>query len=177
MKRIGVFLLLVSFLLVSPVFSEVKETYEEDVIKTASGDLTITLIGHGTLMFAYGGKIIHADPVFREADYTQMPKADLILITHEHGDHLDPKAIQTIRTDRTQIVLTESCTKKVSGGIVMRNGEVKTVAGFKIESVPAQIAHPVIRVECQGNLGMLPPEPPETRHQPLRRERRGDRQA
>ena len=48
-------------------------------------------------MFAFGGKTIHVDPVGAEADYAGMPKADLILITHEHGDHLDPAAIKTLQ--------------------------------------------------------------------------------
>ncbi|MBM3240727.1 MBL fold metallo-hydrolase [Candidatus Poribacteria bacterium] len=108
---------------------------EEDIIKTSAGELKITFIGHGTLMFAFGGKIIHIDPVSREADYTKMPKADLILVTHEHGDHLDPKVIKVIRKENTEMVLTEMCAKEVKGGIVMKNGEVKTVMGLKIEAV------------------------------------------
>ncbi|HIE27465.1 TPA: MBL fold metallo-hydrolase [Candidatus Poribacteria bacterium] len=111
--------------------------FEEDIIKTSDGDLKITFIGHGTLMFTFGGKIIHIDPVSREADYTKMPKADLILITHEHGDHLDPNAIKTLRKEKTEIILTQICAKEVKGGIVMKNGDVKKVLGLKVEAVPA----------------------------------------
>jgi len=81
--------------------------------------------------------VIHVDPVSREADYSKMPKADLILITHEHGDHLDPQAIELVRTEKTSIVLTEVCESKISGGVVMKNGEVRNVQGLKIEAVPA----------------------------------------
>jgi L-ascorbate metabolism protein UlaG (beta-lactamase superfamily) len=111
--------------------------YEQDTIKTSAGDLTITFIGHGTLMFSFNNQIIHVDPVSREADYADMPKADLILITHEHGDHLDPKVIKMLRKDETDLVLTEACAQRVDGGIVMRNGDVKTIQGLKIEAVPA----------------------------------------
>jgi L-ascorbate metabolism protein UlaG (beta-lactamase superfamily) len=111
--------------------------FEEDVIKTDTGDLKMTFIGHGTLMFAYHDRVIHVDPVSREADYAKMPKADLILITHEHGDHLDPKAVDTLRQEQTRIVLTKACAKKVAGGTIMKNGDVLTVHGFKIEAVPA----------------------------------------
>jgi len=110
---------------------------ETDTIKTSAGDLKITFIGHGTLMFACGGTIIHVDPVSREADYRSMPKADLILVTQEHGDHLDPAAIAAIRQEGTTVILTEKCAPAVSGGIVMRNGDVRTVEGLKIEAVPA----------------------------------------
>jgi len=114
-----------------------EETFEQDVIKTEGGELKITCIGHGTLMFEYQGKVMHIDPVSREADYTKLPKADLVLITHEHGDHLDAKALGLVRQEQTKIVLTKTCAEKVSGGIVMKNGDVKTVEGFKIEAVPA----------------------------------------
>lgn len=114
-----------------------EKKFEEDVIKTKTGDLKITFIGHGTLMFEYKGKVVHVDPYGRLADYSKLPKADLILVTHEHGDHLDTKAIRIIRQEKTKVVLTKPCTKKVSGGIVMKNGDVRTVGELKIEAVPA----------------------------------------
>ena len=114
-----------------------EKKFEEDVIKTETGDLKITCIGHGTLIFAYQDKIVHIDPVGREADYTKLPKADLVLITHEHGDHLDPKALDLLRKEQTKLVLTKTCAERVPGGIVMKNGDVRTVEGFKIEAVPA----------------------------------------
>ncbi len=114
-----------------------EEKLEEDIFKTEQGDLKITFIGHGTLMFTWQDKIIHVDPVSREGDYTKLPKADLVLITHEHGDHLDPKALELIRRPQTKIVLTKICAEKVAGGLVMKNGDVRTVDGLKIEAVPA----------------------------------------
>ena len=124
---------------------------EVDTIKTNKGDLKITFVGHGTLMFEFAGKVIHVDPVSRETDYTKLPKADLILITHEHGDHLDPQAIETIKKDGTQIVLTKTCAEKVKGGIVMQNGDVKTIEGFKIEAVPAYNPEKNFHPKGQGN--------------------------
>lgn len=109
----------------------------EDTLSTSAGDLVLTFIGHGTLMFRQGGKVIHVDPVGREADYTKMPKADLILVTHEHGDHLDPDAIQAIRKGDTRIVVSRSCKGRVPDAVVMENGDVRTEAGFRIEAVPA----------------------------------------
>jgi L-ascorbate metabolism protein UlaG (beta-lactamase superfamily) len=115
----------------------VQNQFETDVIPTSAGDLEITFLGHGTLMFTFGGKHIHVDPYSRVADYAQLPKADLILITHEHGDHLDLDALGSVRTQDTQVILTESCAKQVPGGTVMRNGDVRTVQGVKVEAVPA----------------------------------------
>jgi len=131
-------LLLINLLPMTMVVSAfAQEKFEKDIIKTSAGDLKITFIGHGTLMFNFEGKVIHVDPYSDVADYNTLPKADLILLTHEHMDHLDLKALNQVRTEKTVIVLTEACSKQVHGGRVMINGDVKTVEGLKIEAVPA----------------------------------------
>ncbi len=114
-----------------------QERFETDTVKTSAGDLKVTFIGHGTLMFTFQGKIIHVDPFGEMADYTKLPKADIILLTHEHRDHLDPKVLSILRTEKTIIVLTQVCAKQIEGGIVMNNGDLKTIEGLKIEAVPA----------------------------------------
>jgi L-ascorbate metabolism protein UlaG (beta-lactamase superfamily) len=121
--------------------------FETDTIKTSAGDLKITFIGHGTLMFTFGGKIVHIDPVSQEADYTKLPKADLVLLTHHHGDHLDVKALEILRTKKTVLVMTEICAQQVKGGMVMKNGDVKTVGGLKIEAVPA---YNIVHLRSEG---------------------------
>ena len=111
--------------------------FETDIIKTSAGDLKITFIGHGTLMLTFGGKTIDVDPFSEVADYTNLPKADIILLTHEHRDHLDLKAFNPVRTEKTLVVLTQTCARQVEGGIIMNNGDIKSVEGLKIEAVPA----------------------------------------
>lgn len=116
-----------------------QKTFQEDVLETSGGDVKITCIGHGTLMFTFGEKVIHVDPWSNLADYTNLPKADLILITHEHSDHLDAKAIQIASKADTVFVINGNPTtlKVLPNGIVMKNGESKTVLGIPIEAVPA----------------------------------------
>jgi L-ascorbate metabolism protein UlaG (beta-lactamase superfamily) len=111
--------------------------FETDTIPSPAGDLRMTFVGHGTLFFQYSGKVIHVDPVGRYADYTKMPKADLILVTHEHGDHLDAEAIAAISTEKTLLVVTKICHDKLGKGVVMANGERREILGFAIEAVPA----------------------------------------
>jgi L-ascorbate metabolism protein UlaG (beta-lactamase superfamily) len=135
MRTLLLFINLVSAIMVVSAFAQGK--FETDIIKTSAGDLKITFIGHGTLMFDFGGKVIHVDPYGDVADYNSLPKAHLILLTHEHRDHLDLKALNAVRTEKTAVVLTEACAKQVQGGVVMMNGDVKTVEGLKIEAVPA----------------------------------------
>jgi L-ascorbate metabolism protein UlaG (beta-lactamase superfamily) len=135
MKALLLLINLLSVTMIVSAFAQGK--FETDIIKTSVGDLKITFIGHGTLMFNFDEKVIHVDPFSNLADYNTLPKADLILLTHEHMDHLDLKALNIIRTEKTVVVLTETCSKQVQGGIVMNNGDVKTVEGLKIEAVPA----------------------------------------
>jgi len=111
--------------------------FEEDILKTSQGELKIAFIGHGTLMMTFGGKVIHVDPVGSYADYSKLPQADLILVTHEHGDHLDPKAIGILRKSGTDVVGTEKCAEKVQNMIIMKNGDSKVFQGFNVEAVPA----------------------------------------
>lgn len=110
---------------------------EKDTIATSAGDVEITFIGHASLMLRFNGKVIHIDPFSKAGDYAALPKADLILLTHHHQDHLDEAALGTVRTETTDILLTEICAQKVSGGTVMKNGDSKTVQGIGVEAVPA----------------------------------------
>jgi L-ascorbate metabolism protein UlaG (beta-lactamase superfamily) len=114
-----------------------QKQFETDTIPTSAGDLIITFLGHGTLMLTFDGKCIHVDPFSRVADYATLPAADIVLITHEHRDHLDLEALESVRTAHTAVVLTEACAEQVEGGIVMHNGDTKTVKGIPITAVPA----------------------------------------
>ncbi len=135
MKLLG--LLFALMLVVGATAIHAATPFQKDLIPTAAGPLEITCIGHGTLMFTFGGKVVHVDPVGQYADYSQLPKADVILITHQHRDHLDPKVIEMLRQPHTQIVVNEAGAGQVPGAMVMKNGEIKTVADLPIETVPA----------------------------------------
>jgi len=114
-----------------------QEGPEMDVVKTSAGDLQIAFIGHGTLMAKFAGKTMYVDPFSRLADYRKLGKADLVLVTHDHGDHLDAKALDQVCTDETVILLTRKCADEMEKGTVMKNGDVQSVLGIKVEAVPA----------------------------------------
>lgn len=110
---------------------------EEDVFPTPGGELKIFFVGHGSLFLTFGEKVIHVDPVGAEGDYARLPKADLILVTHEHYDHLDLEAVKDLRRAGTQVVMSPACAGKLKDVVIMKNGERRTIQGFDIEAVPA----------------------------------------
>lgn len=134
MKKMTVITLFV-LCMVLPVQAE--EKIFTDKIKTTQGDLAISILGHASLLMSHGGKVVYIDPFSQIVDYAKMPTADLILITHEHMDHLDLKAVDNIKAPRTKIVGTKEVAKKLRGVIVMKNGDTLDVEGLKIEAVPA----------------------------------------
>ena len=108
-----------------------------DTIAGPGGPLEVTCIGHGTLMMVHRDRVVHIDPWSRLTDYSNLPDADLVLITHEHGDHLDEDAIAEVRTGSTIVVGSRVVCERVSGCQSMDNGETMEAIGIQIEAVPA----------------------------------------
>ncbi len=89
-------------------------------------------------MFRYGGKVIHVDPVtVFTGDLSDQPKADLILVTHEHADHLDKDAIRLLSKSGTQVVVSRSTAPALPNATVLQNGESGIYAGVKVEAIPS----------------------------------------
>ena len=118
-------------------FASAPAKFEKDIIPTSKGDLEITFLGHASLMMVFDGKTIHVDPYGDVADYGSLPKADLVLVTHDHFDHLDPKALKAIQQKDTVIVASKSCAPKLPNATIMANGDTRTVLGLAIKAVPA----------------------------------------
>jgi L-ascorbate metabolism protein UlaG (beta-lactamase superfamily) len=110
-----------------------------DEIQTGQGTLRVRPLYHGSVMLEIGGKIIHVDP-WSQADYTGLPQADLILITHAHADHMDPAILKTLKKDSTVIVTSPAVNDTLNGAVgipeTISNGEKATFLGVEVEAVP-----------------------------------------
>ncbi len=106
-----------------------------DTVSTSQGPLKITPIKHASVMLEFDGKVIHVDP-WSQGDYAGLPKADVILITDIHGDHMDPAKIAEIKKGNTVIVAPAAVSKTVTEATVINNGESKTIAGIQVEAIP-----------------------------------------
>lgn len=114
-------------------------SYRTDRLTTRDGSsLSVMFFGHASLAFEFDGRYIYVDPVGQFADYGRLPKADVILITHDHYDHLDPEAVETLEKEGTLIVGNRSSVEKLGKGRAMDNGDTLDVDDrFRIDAVPA----------------------------------------
>jgi len=108
-----------------------------DKINTSAGEVEMYFIGHGSLMFRANGFSIHVDPVRSSGNYNNLPKADLILVTHEHYDHLDVKLIADLRKPETVMLCNQNCTQEVPWGQAMDAGDSRMAGNIRVEAVPA----------------------------------------
>lgn len=119
--------------------------------KSKAGPIKITPVNHATMVIEAGGKVIVVDPA-KPADFTGLPKADLVLVTDVHGDHLDPAMIASVSKPEpdTELIAPVAVVKlcgarniDAAGGITtivkciqMLNGETVPWGPFTIEAVP-----------------------------------------
>src|SRR5271165_6600739 len=105
---------------------------------TSAGPVKITPVYHASLEIEAGGKVIIIDPA-KPANFTGLPKADLILVTDIHGDHLDEGLLKAESKDGTQIIAPDAVAKQlkeVKVTKVLANGEKTTWEKIAIEAIP-----------------------------------------
>ncbi len=114
---------------------------QADVVATSQGELRLLPLYHGSVMLEFGGHVIHVDP-WSQADYTGLPPADLIVVTHTHADHLDRAMVDKLHKPSTIIVAppagtdTLNCAPACGTFEPIGDTEKKSVLGIEIEGVP-----------------------------------------
>ena len=120
-----------------------ENAYEVDSFTTQSGKtVRIHALVHSSMRIEFDGWEIYVDPVAKlgdkTIDYSTMPKANYIFITHEHFDHLDTTAIKLLKGKNTQIITNQSCASILGYGMAVDNGYAFQLADcFVVEAVPA----------------------------------------
>jgi L-ascorbate metabolism protein UlaG (beta-lactamase superfamily) len=102
--------------------------------QTSAGQLQLTPIQHASLIIQAGGKVLYVDPA--QGSYDGLPKADYILITDIHGDHMAPPLVEKLRKPGTVILATEAVAASVKGATVIANGQTKAMGPFQVEAIP-----------------------------------------
>jgi L-ascorbate metabolism protein UlaG (beta-lactamase superfamily) len=125
MKTLAIALLLAS----APAFAASPEEFT-----TTAGKLLLTPIQHASLMIQAGGKVMYIDPA--QGKYDGLPRADYILITDIHGDHMAPAVVDKLKTPGTVILAPKAVAQTVPGCTVISNGETRTLGDFTVEALP-----------------------------------------
>jgi len=119
------------------------DKYEVEQFTTDSGKpVWLTLIKHGSVEIEYAGLSIQVDPVGefgKHTDYAaEFPKADVILVTHEHRDHLEDSTIAVLSKEDTRLILNQTSANMIGRGEVVGNGQsLELPEGILLEAVPA----------------------------------------
>jgi L-ascorbate metabolism protein UlaG (beta-lactamase superfamily) len=112
---------------------------QSDTLRTASGQLIISPVIHGSLVLQYGGKTIYIDPYSGGDRYKHFQDPDLILITDIHGDHMDKKTLEELNTDKATFLVPAAVKEQLTDFAnikTLANGEVDRWENITIEAVP-----------------------------------------
>lgn len=126
--------------LMMSVITTQAQDFAVEKFQTQSGkNISVTLIKHASMEIRVDDYIIQVDPVSRYTDYSKFGKADLILICHEHGDHMDPKAVEPLLKESTLIYANQRSLEKLPARTVaLENGSSVRVNDYlNVDAVPA----------------------------------------
>jgi L-ascorbate metabolism protein UlaG (beta-lactamase superfamily) len=105
-------------------------------------EVVIHPVNHASLVMALPGYVIYADPVGGAALYDGLPVPDLILITHDHGDHYDAETLANLVSETTRLITSPAVFDMLPAALKAKaqplaNGESATIGALAIHAVPA----------------------------------------
>lgn len=116
-----------------------------DHLPTSDGDVVIRPLYHASTFLRWNGRAIYVDPdddSAYESTYAGLPKADLILVTHSHGDHFSSSKIEALRQAHTRIVVPQAVFNSLTAAqktnaVVLTYGQSTNVIDLTVEAVHA----------------------------------------
>jgi L-ascorbate metabolism protein UlaG (beta-lactamase superfamily) len=117
-----------------------------DHVPTAQGDAVIHPINHASFVFRWNGVMAYNDPVGGAEPYAGLPRADLILVSHQHGDHFNAGTLQAVAGPEAVIIAPAAVAGSLPTSlrertIALPNGTSTNVLGITVEAVPAYNAN------------------------------------
>ncbi len=108
----------------------------------AGTEVVIHPVNHASFVMALDGMILYNDPVGPVAAYQGLPAPDLILITHQHGDHYSPETLAGLVADRTRVIVNPAVFDMLPAGLRARatslaNGKTTKFGALTINALPA----------------------------------------
>lgn len=113
-----------------------------DSFDTANGRVTVHSVSHASFVMETPAGVVYVDPVGDAASYSDFAAPDLILITHEHGDHYNADTLAAIVGDTTQMIVNPAVMAMLPADMIgkataIANGESTTAGDVAVEAIPA----------------------------------------
>lgn len=113
-----------------------------NMFETSLGPVTVHPISHASIVMETPKGVIYVDPVGDPAAYAKSPAADLVLITHEHGDHFKLETLEALVKEGTPLVTNPAVYAKLPAAMQanatqLANGESTAFDDMGIEAIPA----------------------------------------
>ncbi len=113
---------------------------QPEIFSTKKGNLEITPVFHAALVMQWNGVTVYADPYGGAERYKSMKMPDVIVITHEHGDHLDESTLSGLDLTKTELIAPQTVIDQLKNKTfakitALKNGQSLTVKNIRIEAV------------------------------------------
>lgn len=108
---------------------------------TVDKDIGLQVVHHASFVMQLGGLTIYNDPVGDATKYANYGTPDLLLLSHDHSDHLDVNTLTTVVGEKTVIVAPKVVYDKLPVAlqgktVLTANGDIHEVNGVSITAVP-----------------------------------------
>ena len=116
--------------------------HASNVFTAGSAEITVHPVDHASFVMETPLGVIYNDPVGDVANYSDFAKPDLILITHEHGDHFNVDTLNGVIGETTQIIANPAVYDMLPEALMAKaskvsNGETAKFKDILIEAIPA----------------------------------------
>ena len=123
------------------LFLTVLTIAQKEVIPTDNGDVVITPILHATMVLEWNGRTVYIDPYGGAERFSDFAKADIVIITHAHGDHLNKETLEGLDLTGSELIAPQSVIDELGPIPFERITKVDNWGGaaregIRIEAVP-----------------------------------------
>ncbi len=137
MKKLYIFLFFSSLL----INSSNAQLPKADTIKIGDCDLIIQPVFHSAMVLKWKQRTIYIDPYNGKSAYKDLPKPDLILVTHIHQDHMDINTLNELDLSQAKLIVPQAVsnllpTKWKNKVTVLDNDKTFKTSDILITAVP-----------------------------------------
>lgn len=123
-------------------YSSRAASHASDVFATKTGEIKVHPVSHASFVMETPVGTIYCDPVGEVSAYAAFPPADLILVTHHHGDHYNPDTLAGLMAENTQIIANPKVFDMLPDNLKSKttsvaNGGSSTYKSLTLDAIPA----------------------------------------